>query len=383
MLEQALAATASERTVTRVQLLSRLCGALYFSDRHERMIRLTEEATQIAVELGDPSAEAMAAAARRRAYWGPGGLERRLADSTQLLQAAREAEDTELALQGHAWLVADLLELGDRTGVETQIEAFAAGAQQLRQPQFLWNALVWRAMLALLDGRLDAATELAQEAVSSGIRSDGVTAQQYYSAQLLAIRREQGRMGELEPAARELVAGNPTRRVWLGGLATLFMETGRMEEASAILAELEGDGFHTLALDNDWMLLSSMFADLASGLGDADRSARLYDQLLPYADVNVVIGIGAVCQGSTSRFLGRLALTMERRAEAVEHLEHAVAASERLGATVWVAHTQVDLARALGAGEQARALIARARATAAGHGLLVIERRAAELERKL
>src|SRR5436305_12679830 len=116
------------------------------------MAVLSAEATEIAAELNDPLATALAAAARRRAYWDPDHLDQRLVDSARLLRAAKEASDTELALQGHAWLVVDLLESGNPAGVEAQIEAFTAGARGLRQPRYLWQVAVWRAMQALLAG---------------------------------------------------------------------------------------------------------------------------------------------------------------------------------------------------------------------------------------
>ena len=42
LLERALEATAGERTVTRVRLLARLCGAIYFSPDRDRMHALSE-----------------------------------------------------------------------------------------------------------------------------------------------------------------------------------------------------------------------------------------------------------------------------------------------------------------------------------------------------
>ena len=75
--------TADEPSVMRVELLTRLCGALYYSDRRERDERLSARGDGDGRRAGRPRGEAMAAAARRRAYWGPGHLERRLADSTQ------------------------------------------------------------------------------------------------------------------------------------------------------------------------------------------------------------------------------------------------------------------------------------------------------------
>jgi DNA-binding SARP family transcriptional activator/tetratricopeptide (TPR) repeat protein len=381
MLEQALAMTADERNITRVQLLASLCGALYFSDRRDRMTGLAAEVTEIARELGSPVAVALAAGARRRAYWGPGDLERRLTDSTLLLRAAREASDVELTLQGHAWLVVDLLERGDRRGVEVQMQAFAAGAERLRQPLYLWNAAVWQAMLALLDGRLELAEQLAGGAVSSGIRSEGVTAPQYYAVQLLAVRREQDRMGELEVPLRELVAANPSRAAWRAGLATLLDRTGRDAEARAEFDALGADGFESLLRDGDWMVVMALAADLASRLRDPGHAAPLYDLLLPFADTNVVIGLGAVCLGSASRYLGGLALTLGRRDDAVDHLRHAAAANADLQATLELAHTQLDLARALGDGPEARELIEQAEGIASARDLPAVARLAAELRR--
>ncbi|MGZ4296775.1 MAG: ATP-binding protein [Solirubrobacteraceae bacterium] len=383
MIEQAAEMTADERTVTRVRLLSRLCGALYFSDRRDQMEALSIEASEIAAELDEPQAIALAAAARRRAYWGPGNVERRLADSTLLLRAAREATDLELTLQGHAWLVVDLLEHGDRKGVEVQIEAFSAGAESLRQPLYLWNAAVWQAMLALLDGRLEEAEQLAAAAMSSGIRSEGVTAPQYFAVQVLYLRREQARMGELEDAVREALGTNADRAAWRAGLALLLHETGRTEEARSEFDLLARDGFGWIPRDGDWMVVSALAADLAHALDDAPRAALLYDLLTPFADTNVVIGLGAVCLGATSRYLGRLALTLGRRADAVAHLRHAVAANASLQATVELAHAQVDLAWALGAGREAVEMLEAAEAAAAELRLPAVARRAAVVRERL
>ncbi|MGZ4350973.1 MAG: ATP-binding protein [Solirubrobacteraceae bacterium] len=383
MIEQAAEMTADERTVTRVRLLSRLCGALYFSDRRHQMEALSIEASEIAAELDEPQAIALAAAARRRAYWGPGNVERRLADSTLLLRAAREATDLELTLQGHAWLVVDLLEHGDRKGVEVQIEAFSAGAESLRQPLYLWNAAVWQAMLALLDGRLEEAEQLAAAAMSSGIRSEGVTAPQYFAVQVLYLRREQARMGELEDAVREALGTNADRAAWRAGLALLLHETGRTEEARSEFELLARDGFGWIPRDGDWMVVSALAADLAHALDDAPRAALLYDLLTPFADTNVVIGLGAVCLGATSRYLGRLALTLGRRADAVAHLRHAVAANASLQATVELAHARVDLAWALGAGREAVEMLEAAEAAAAELRLPAVARRAAVVRERL
>jgi len=144
LIERAIAATEGQQTVARVVLLARLCGALYYSPRRDEMETLSRDATALAAQLNDPLATALAAAARRRAGWRPGNLDARLADSTEILQAAARAGNQELMLTGNAWLAVDLLERGDRVGVDAQMEAFEAGARRLRQPQYSWQATVWR-----------------------------------------------------------------------------------------------------------------------------------------------------------------------------------------------------------------------------------------------
>ena len=348
LLEQALAMTAGERTVVRIGLLARLCGALYFSARRERMTELAAEATEIAQELGVPEARALAAAARRRTFWSPVYLEQRLSDSTELLTLAREAGDLELALQGHAWLVVDLLEHGDSDAVDIQIEAFTEGAESLRQPLYLWNAAVWRAMRALLAGKLEAADRLAAEALATGSYGEAVTAPQYYATQLLAIRREQSRIAELEQAAREMLKANPARAPWRAALATLLCESGQADEARQEFEVAAAHDFENIPIDGDWLITITLLADCGAALGDGARAAKLYELLQPYRDVNVVIGLAAVCLGSAAQYLGRLAAAMHRPQEAAEHFERALLANERLNAPICLAHTRLDYARLLG-----------------------------------
>src|SRR6202012_5984157 len=105
LLDRAVAATDGEVSFTRIQLLGRLCGALYYSPRRTEMAALSREANELGAGRYDPEATALAAAARRRASWGPSDLSARLADSTEILQAAGRAGNPALMLNGNARLV--------------------------------------------------------------------------------------------------------------------------------------------------------------------------------------------------------------------------------------------------------------------------------------
>ena len=356
------------RTLMRVRLLACLCGAIYYSPDRDRMQALSQEATDIAAELDDPEARAHACAARRCVLWDAPHLADRVEASTEMLTLARQIGNLELQLQAHAWLVVDLLEQGDPDAVDAQMEAFAAGADRLRQPLFEWTSIIWRAMRALLAGELELADRLAGEALAAGAPAEAVTASQYRLIQLLAIRRDQGRMGELERAARQLVADNPGRPAWRAALANLLCEEGRLDEAQEEFDRLAAHDFEDVPKDLDWMIAMTLSSDVCADLEDAERAARLYDKLEPYAAVNVVIGLAAVCLGSAASFLGKLAATMGRADLAAEHFERALAANTALQAPVCLARTQVDYARAVGPGSQADELLEAAAETAVAVG---------------
>ncbi len=288
-----------------------------------------------------------------------------------MLTLARQIGNLELQLQAHAWLVVDLLEQGDPDAVDAQMEAFASGADRLRQPLFEWTSIIWRTMRALLAGELELADRLTGEALAAGAPAEAVTASQYHSIQLLAIRRDQGRMGELERAARQLVADNPGRPAWRAALANLLCEEGRLSEAQEEFERLAAHDFEDVPKDLDWMIAMTLLSDVCADLEDAERAARLYAKLEPYAAVNVVIGLAAVCLGSAASFLGKLAATMGRADLAAEHFERALAANVGLHAPVCLARTQVDYARALSGGPahpRAEELLEAAAETAAALG---------------
>ena len=100
-----------------------------------------------------------------------------------------------------------------------------------------------------------------------------MTAPQYYAMQLLAIRREQGRMAELEQPAREMIAPQPGHRpAWRAALATLLWESGRVEEARAEFEALAANDFADIPRDGDWLIAITLLADCAVELGDAQRA---------------------------------------------------------------------------------------------------------------
>jgi tetratricopeptide (TPR) repeat protein len=231
-------------------------------------------------------------------------------------------------------------------------------------------------MLALMEGRLESAERVAQEALSIGMRQDDVTSSQYFAAQLMAIRREQLRFGELEPAARGFLQANPDRVVWRVALALLLCEGRRLDEAREALEPVTEASLLALPRDLDWIPTLSLLTQAVVALEDRTWAKRLYEWLRPHSGTVIVVGAGTVCRGAMDGYLGVLAQTVGERDRAVAHLGAAIETNRALGAPLLLGYAQVEYARALGRGQAARALLREARSSAAALGVPRLERRA-------
>jgi uncharacterized protein HemY len=109
-------------------------------------------------------------------------------------------------------------------------------------------------------------------------------------------------------------------------------------------------------------------------LQDGDTAADIYALLAPWAALNAADPHEGF-RGSVARYLGQLAATSAQWDDAERHFEAALIANTNMGATAWVALTQLDFARMLLARdgprdrERARELAAAALATCRELGL--------------
>src|SRR5262249_57151322 len=110
---------------------------------------------------------------------------------------------------------------------------------------------------------------------------------------------------------------------------------------------LGAGGFTCLPNDSARITTLCTIAEVTATVGDAERAAALMEQLQPYGHLNVVVGPGLGCFGAVARYLGLLATTCGRFADAEHYFTHALALNTRLGGRAWVAHTQADFAAML------------------------------------
>jgi len=167
-----------------------------------------------------------------------------------------------------------------------------------------------------------------------------------HALQLYLLRREQGRIEEIEDAVRRLAEENPQYPICRCALTQLLAQRGLDVQARSNLDAFAADRFAGLPFDETWLVSMGLLAETASALRDAGHAAALDELLAPYAD-RVAIAYSEISLGSVARHLGLLATLMERWGDAERHFATALGMNGKIGARSWEAHTQRDHARML------------------------------------
>ena len=381
LLEEALATLEPADSVLRVRLLARLAENQSVLEPTGPAATSARDAIAMARRIGEPSALATALMSMHaaRLHSEHAAERRRLAE--EALALAGELQDDELAALGRHWLIYDLVELGELTEARQRWKELDGLANHLRQPLYRHSALAWRAVWAGLAARFDEVERLAHESVQLAERAGDPDARTHFTAQLLAPRREQGRLDELrEPIARFADDSGAVALHWRAVLPLAHLDAGDTTAARAAFDDAFAGGVAAIARTMLWLSTTVALAEAAAALSDREAAGALYPALEPHADRLVQTGFTG-CAGSVQRVLGRLAATLDRRQAAERHFEAALMHHKALVAPALTARTQCDYGELLvtgGPDGQARgeALLAQAAAAAARLGMAGVAARA-------
>ena len=105
-----------------------------------------------------------------------------------------------------------------------------------------------------------------------------------------ALRREQGRLAELEDDLIEAGSLYPGYRLFRCVLALACLEAGRPDEAHALAVEIVRGGEETLPHDNGWAYGMTVLAEIVTRTGDKELAQTLYDEMLPFAHLMATEG---------------------------------------------------------------------------------------------
>ena len=334
------------RAVCRLTVSAVYHSAFVEASAAEPRIVDARVALAMARRLRDPGLQLLAQGTLRSALWGPAHTEERLSTSANMVSLAVEVGDTEAELEGRCGRLSALLELGRMADVDAEFEYIASIVAQSR-PLNEWYALAYRAMRATFGGDFAAADTLVGEALAAGQRRGLGWAFGDFANQLYELRRQQGRLSELDSIVATLADQFPATPTYRVALAQVHLAAGRRDAAITQFERIAAHDFDDIPRDQFWIVAMSLLAEVCTEIDDVSRAGALYALMLPYADLNLVLDDFVVSAGSAARNLGQLATVLSRWDDAERHFRQAIAMNESMAARPWVAHTQYEYARML------------------------------------
>jgi len=375
LLGRALAALPDQDSSLRVRVLAGLARASASTSTglSDTAVRMADEAVAMARRLDDPQALLEALEMRFLFDRAPSEIHRRLATMDEMLGLARRIDDKRLLLDILEIRYMDRMAVGEREAGDF-IDEHARLADEIKDPFYLYTTASIRVCPAFLAGRFDEAERLALQAFEIGQQHGIDNADGIFGIHMFTFRREQGRLREIAPVVQHFLREQGHAAAWQPGLALIYSDLGRTDDARAEFERLAANDFAAVHRDALWQTCLAYLAEVCATLGDETRAARLYELMLPYAELNVLVGLDFYL-GASGRYLGQLAAAMSHWDVAEAHFEHALRLDERTGAATWLAHSRYQYGRMLrlrgrsADQERAGALIEQALATARALGM--------------
>ncbi len=380
VLEAALGALADEDGPERALLLATLCTELSFGALEQRRA-LADDARAMARRLGDPATLIQVLCLLNNPLQIPAALDERMADTTEALALAEALGDPEVLYHAGSNFQVNAMQAGDFELATGCLDNLRTVSDRLRQPTLMWMTAFKDTGVAIMAGDSERAEELATATFEMGTDSGQPDALAIYGSQLMYVRHQQGRLGELVSLIEQAVADNPGIPAFRPILASAHLDAGNDVTARGLLDSAAADGFASLPLDFMWMMGATFHALVAVELARPGPARKLYDLLAPYPDQIPFIGtLGffpvALALGGLDSVLGRYEKAEASFARATEinrrgHMKYSAAYTD-----LWWG--QMLAARgASGDQDRARSLLERAHDHAATHGYAGVERRAA------
>lgn len=378
VVEAAAAALPADHPL-RARILSVLAMELAFSADFDRRRALADEGLTLARRSGDATALCQVLLAHTFATWSPDTVKERLRHTAELVSLAETTDDPILCFLAAGRRQA-VLEVGDIAEMDASLERMRRLADAVPNPEIRWLLLFSQSRRALLAGNIEDAEALALQAFECASVSGQADALALFGAQIVAVRWEQGRLGELTELIAKAVEENPSLPIFRAWHALALCEQGRDDEARALLHECAAGGFADVPVNVTWTSTFAVWSEVVAHLGEQEVAATLYAHV---SGVEHLLATAAVVfWGSMARYSGLLATTLGRYDDAERAFEVAEEVHEKIAAPIYVARTRLGLAEALtrrgGANDATRAqeLLGQALEAARAHGCAALEARA-------
>lgn len=395
VLRAALAAVGQGDLAVRARLLANLAAETLYSDSLEQTRRLSDESLDIARALDDPVIVAAVLTPRFNIIRGdPGTLKERQANAQEFVAAAELLRDPAVLELAWGWRAMTAMESADLEEANRCLGRWEKLDEEVRQPTLRWYLTYSCAAIKLFQGKVQEADQLSRDALVLGMKAGHQDARLVFGAQQFQMRLEQGRLDRLDRIMAQTtwdswaVPRDQALQLKRASLAMVYRTLGRRDDARQVFDELAKNRFEDFARLPSWTYAITGCASVCAYLGDVERAAILFDLLSPHAD-QVVTLASLAYSGSMCHYLGMLAATLQRHAQADELFMEAARVHERMEAPGWLARTHLEWARLLEAAgkpgdlPRARDLLREAVEAASCCGVALVEQEERELSRRL
>ena len=310
----------------------------------------------------------------------PSTLAERLVDAREAAELADGLDDPDLRFWTAAYSRMAATQAGDFEWSRRCLDTMRTVIRGLRQPGMLWVTHFNEAAEGILTGNTEQAEQFATAALEVGTESGQPDALSFYGAEMIGIRSQQGRLGELVPMIEHMTEINPDLVVFQATLAAAYLQAGDRAGAGRLL-ESAGADLASVPYDVLWIFTLANYSEVASELRAEEPARQLLELLTPFDDQ--VLFIGATAGNSVAHLCGSLESVLGRYDEAERHFTMASECHLRGGMRYSAALTDLVWGRMLSARAgadnrtRARELLTRAQGTAEGHGYASVADRAA------
>ena len=333
----------------------------------------------MARRMGDPATLAGVINDCSPALMIPSTMWAQVADGREALAMAEALADPVALFWTAAFLQIEATRVGDFELAARNVEMTKELSRRLQQPALIWTDSLLDCALALRHGDPERAEQIATSAFEVGSASGQPDALAFYGRQLVAIRRQQGRGGELVSMFADIADQNPGVPAFRANLAGLQLDVGDHSAARRLTEAASAEGF-ALPMDTAWVDGIFHYSRVVIELGLPAAAEQLLGLLTPHHDQ--VAGTGFTYLGPVATSLGGLATVLSHYDEAERFFEQATELSARGGMGYAGVDTQLLWGRMLlmrtgpGDAERARGLLEQARADAEVRGYALLEQRA-------
>ncbi len=380
VLEAALDELGDADSIERARVLGALCSEIAYGSLERRLL-LATEAKAMARRLGDAATLVAVINDCSVPLRIPAELERTLVDAREALEVAERLADPVARFWTACLGLIDATRVADFRLAEQCISTMDEMDQRLCQPALQWSTTYTHAAQSMMRGDTARAEELATIALQLGTESGQPDAFTFYGTQLMAVRHQQGMMGEFVPTISQVAEENPDVDAYRSALAAALLQSGDTMAARQRVTESANEGF-TKSEDAAWLTAMLSFSRVPIELGMVEEAGLLLERLSPYH--GQLHHDGILCLEPVAMFLGGLSTVVGRYDDSARYLQEARDLSVRANMKFAEASTELLWGRLLLTRGDAKDRgsrdehLRRAMTMSKKHGYAFIEQRASE-----